>query len=231
MRQPCLEKRSFRFLARSKAGKPLKICTYVMTNDTGLAPNPFWDVCTLAICTPNHRGAKLDIGDWIAGFLSRTRGGGLVYAMRVDEILNFDDYYRDERYRKKKPTKSGPWPKPVGDNMYYLDERHHWRQHPTNFHVDMIEVDTENPYVFVASEYYYFGENRLVQELPEPANRLENYWLERKVARGTKYFRDTEHPDEVRAFVDWLRRHGNRYTSTSPIDMAEAMTTGCGSGA
>jgi len=82
-----------------------------------------------------------------------------------------------------------------------------------------------------ASQYYYFGENRLIQELPEPANRLETYWLERKVARGTKYFRDTEYPDEVGSFVDWIRGHGNRYTTSRPIDMEEAMLTSCGSGA
>ena len=33
---------------------------YIAVLDTGLAPNPFWGYCTLAVCTPNHMGIRLD---------------------------------------------------------------------------------------------------------------------------------------------------------------------------
>jgi hypothetical protein len=44
-----------------------KACFYIMTVDTGFAPNPFHGVCTLAACTPNHCKANLEPGDLIVG--------------------------------------------------------------------------------------------------------------------------------------------------------------------
>ncbi|MFC1451894.1 hypothetical protein ACFLSJ_00955 [Verrucomicrobiota bacterium] len=38
--------------------KEAKICSYVMTTDTGFAPDPFHGRCTLAACTPNHVNAR-----------------------------------------------------------------------------------------------------------------------------------------------------------------------------
>ena len=61
----------------------MKICVYTLTADTGFAPNPFHGTCTLAACTPNHMGAKLVKGDWIAGFFTNAKTPCLVYAMRV----------------------------------------------------------------------------------------------------------------------------------------------------
>ena len=152
-----------------------------------------------------------------------------MYAMKVDEILHFDEYFRDSRFKQKKPVRNGRWPKPVGDNMYYLDEDEYWKQHPTNFHTDMVETDTENPYVFIATEFYYFGENRLVQQLPEPASQLEQYWLDRKVARGMKYFRDSEYGSAVGSFIKWLRKYGKQLTTREPIDRVDAAVRGCAS--
>ena len=48
----------------------MKICLYTVKVDTGFAPNPFYGYCTLTACTPNHMNAKLDKGDYIAGFLT-----------------------------------------------------------------------------------------------------------------------------------------------------------------
>jgi hypothetical protein len=45
----------------------MKLCSYIIKNDTGFAPNPFWGYCTLAACTPNHMGLHLYPGDWIIG--------------------------------------------------------------------------------------------------------------------------------------------------------------------
>ena len=151
-----------------------------------------------------------------------------MYAMKVDEILHFDDYYRDPRFKQKKPVKNGQWPKPLGDNMYHFDDNGHWRQHPTNFHTDLLEKDTTNPYVFIANEFYYFGKNRPVQQLPKPADALEQYWLARKVARGTKYFRDSEYPAECRSFVEWLRNSARAMVSDIPLDRDDYATGGCG---
>lgn len=198
----------------------MKICTYVLTADSGLAPNPFGTHCTLAVCTPNHRGARLDKGDWIVGFYSRARGGGLIYAMRIAEKLHFDDYYRDPRFEDKKPIRSGNWRERVGDNMYFRDEGGRWVQHSTDNHAhpDSITKDTQNPYVFVADEFYYFGRNRPTNRLPEPADKLEKYWQMRAVAQGLKYFRQSEYREVCHAFIDWLRKHGSKFTCEQPLD-------------
>jgi len=91
----------------------MKLCTYIVREDTGLAPNPFWGVCTLAVCTPNHQGSRLNVGDWIVGFLPKKRGYRFLYAMQISEILGLDDYYHDDRYVAKRPDLRGSWQEPV----------------------------------------------------------------------------------------------------------------------
>jgi hypothetical protein len=79
----------------------MKICSYVIKRDTGLAPNPFWGYCSLAVCTPNHQRARLSSGDWIVGNSSVSDRQRLVYAMQIDEVLGFDAYFRDPRFQQK----------------------------------------------------------------------------------------------------------------------------------
>lgn len=66
-----------------------KACFYVMTVDTGFAPNPFHGVCTLAACTPNHCKAGLELGDLIVGCF-RSKGVsnylGAVQNTRLAEV-------------------------------------------------------------------------------------------------------------------------------------------------
>ena len=104
----------------------MKVCSYTMTSDTGFAPNPFHGYCTLAACTPNHMGAKLVNGDWIAGFFTNTGIPSLVYAMRIDEVLGYNNYYSDIRFKRKKPRISGTPKDRCGDNIYHLDSLGTW---------------------------------------------------------------------------------------------------------
>ena len=96
----------------------MRLRSYIVRHDKGLAPNPFWDWCTLAVCTPNHQGSRLDVGDWIAGFLEKKRGYKFLYAMEISEILGLDEYFRDPRFSAKKPNLRGSWTKRCGDNFY-----------------------------------------------------------------------------------------------------------------
>lgn len=59
----------------------MKLYTYIVTHDTGFAPNPFGEYCTLANCTPNHMGIRADADDWICGFSGKADGHRLVYAL------------------------------------------------------------------------------------------------------------------------------------------------------
>jgi hypothetical protein len=112
----------------------MNLYSYIVVKDRGLAPNPFWGYCTLAVCTPNHMGIKPLEGDWIAGISPKSQGNKLVYAMEVNEVLRFDQYFIDIRFNKKKPQMSGNWRVRCGDNFYSLEGEKGWNQHPNPFH-------------------------------------------------------------------------------------------------
>ena len=115
-------------------GRPMRLCSYVVKTDKGLAPNPFWGYCTLALCTPNHMGIKAENGDWFIGNSTIAKGNKLIYAMQVEEYLPFDQYYNDPRFKRKKPEINGTWRRQCGDNMYFKDRKDNWKQHPSKFH-------------------------------------------------------------------------------------------------
>lgn len=138
-----------------------RLCTYIVTTDAGLAPNPFWGVCTLSVCTPNRRGALLEKGDWIAGFYPKHKGYKLIYAMEISERLNMNDYFHDNRYQRKKPNLKGSWKERCGDNFYSLNENGEWKQHKNRFHIGPIYLakDTQNPYIFASEKFWYLGKS------------------------------------------------------------------------
>ena len=137
----------------------MRLCSYVVREDTGFAPNPFGRYCTLSACTPNHQGVRIQRGDWIVGHEPVSRGNKLVYAMKVSEVTDFDDYYWDSRFEYKKPRQGGDWRSQCGDNIYHL-QRCEWQQEWSPFHNEVqFRQDTKYPRVFIAEEFYYFGEN------------------------------------------------------------------------
>jgi hypothetical protein len=76
--------------------------TYKVANDGGSAPNPFYRVCTLAICKPRIR-AVAKRGDIVVGFGCKAHDWDeefrVVYAMQVEEVLPWSKYI--ERCRQK----------------------------------------------------------------------------------------------------------------------------------
>ena len=104
-----------------------RVFSYVVAHDTGFAPNPFHDWCTLGCCKPKIR-ATANPGDLVIG-LSR-RCERIVYAFRVEEALTFAEYWEDPRFRRKRAN----WDSPsrieqVGDNAYEPDGRGGFEQH------------------------------------------------------------------------------------------------------
>jgi len=112
----------------------MRLCCYVIKADTGFAPNPFWGYCTLAACTPNHKNAQAELGDWMVGHETVARGHKIVYAMRVSEILSFDEYYGDPRFQSKRPRLDRSWREACGDNVYHRNESGEWIKDPSPFH-------------------------------------------------------------------------------------------------
>lgn len=174
-----------------------RLYTYVVREDTGLAPNPFWGICTLAVCTPNHQGSWVKCGDWVAGFLSKARGHRFLYAMEIDEVLGLDEYYRDMRFEAKKPDLRGSWKERCGDNFYSLGVDGEWIQHRNRFHLDeyLKKQDTKYARVFIGRRFWYLG--RSAAELPVRFGPLVG-------GRGARVNHD---PALVEEFCSWVASH------------------------
>ena len=159
-----------------------------MTTDTGFAPNPFHGYCTLAACTPNHMGARLVKGNWIAGFFTDSEIPSLVYAMLVDDVMGYDRYYRDRRFQRKKPRLCAPPTDHCGDNIYHRDSSGKWLRDKGPYHQDdrSFEKDTRHAIVYIGWVYAYFGSDAYGNPLPLKLRPVL------KKGQGIKYTRKGE---------------------------------------
>jgi len=175
----------------------VKLFSYILIHDTGFSPNPFWGYCTLSCCKPSIRRLA-NIGDWIVGLSPKKYGNRLIYAMQVDEILDFHDYYFDERFSSKIPTYKNRWCRyKCGDNIYQPIENGEFRQLRSTHSYD----DKENPEtktrdlsgkrVLIAKRFAYFGSESI--NLPEPL-------IELIVGRG---FRNNFSSETLHAFIEF----------------------------
>jgi hypothetical protein len=192
-----------------------KICFYIMKADTGFAPNPYHDVCTLAACTPNHMRAKLEAGDWIVGCFRSGAPPRVVFIMRVDERLSLDNYYRDPRFAVKKAAADLAYRR-CGDNIYCRGPDGLLCRAPEArfFHTDCgnSRKDIRGDRVFVGRDFLYLGKRAIL--LPKP-------FIPSLPGRGVKYLRERE--PEFDAFMQWRGGLG-RGMQGSPRD---AGGTGC----
>ena len=83
----------------------MKLFSYIITHDTGFTPNPFWGCRTNADRKPAIR-CTANVGEWVVGLSPKAIGNRVVYAMKVDEILDYASYLRDKRFAKKIPNYS-----------------------------------------------------------------------------------------------------------------------------
>ena len=140
--------------------------SYKIDHDYGLAPNPFGQYCTLAVCKPSIRKNKdLNLGDWIIGTGSKQLKNlhHLIFAMKVEGRLTFEEYWEDERFQYKKPHLNGSLVQMYGDNFYHKDSKGNWIQEESAHSIidkkEHIKNDTGGENVLFSSEFYYFGNN------------------------------------------------------------------------
>ena len=143
----------------------MDLFSYVVARDYGFAPNPFFGVCTLATCKPGIR-KHAAIGDWVIGTGSKQkkRQDMLVYIMRVDEVMTFNEFSEDHRFQQKKPNMRGSKKQRFGDNIYYLDNKGRWHQRDSHHsnesgspNLDNIERDTNPDRVLASTHFAYWG--------------------------------------------------------------------------
>lgn len=146
----------------------MKLYSYVITRDYGFAPNPYFDYCTLATCKQRIRKSA-QIGDWVGAFggARMTIHRKLVFLMEVEEILTFDEYWKDPRFKSKRPVFNKGMMFMYGDNIYHhIGDK--WTQEPSHHSKEdgtindlNLNRDTQADRVLVASEFYYFGNNAI----------------------------------------------------------------------
>lgn len=190
----------------------ITVYSYIVTHDTGFAPNPFHGHLTLACCKPQIR-LRAQVGDWVVGLSS----GGLrvIYAMRVAERLSFTEYWSALRFRDKRPDRtSASASLRRGDNIYEPAGTGAFHQLPSaHSHAD----GTENPeskahdlggrHVLVAGDFVYFGGGG--PPLPPELAFL-------KVGRGHRC-RFTQ--EQVGRFIKWMSGQTGRVRGR-PTDWA-----------
>lgn len=150
----------------------MRVYSYRVEHDLGLAPNPFGGYCTLAVCKPEIRkSTKLQIGDWIIGTGSVALGNDkiLIYLMQIDEKLTFQEYWEDERFMLKKPKIPGSLVQMHGDNFYhqYLETNEWIQEHSVHCQPsgapspEHMKKDLGGKYVLISKRFFYFGDSRL----------------------------------------------------------------------
>jgi hypothetical protein len=198
----------------------LRLHSYVVEHDYGFAPNPFYGVCTLATCKPRIR-AHASVGDYVVGTgcAKRRRRGYLVYFMRVEEILTFDDYWVNHRFQRKRPSLRGSKMQAFGDNVYHRDPNTGLWQQANSFHSLRdgspnpinVEHDTQSTRVLIGSDFGYWGGSG-----PKIPGQYRDFnGVDICAKRGHR----SNFPDGlVTAFVEWLRGLNEQGYIGTPLD-------------
>lgn len=191
--------------------------SYVVEHDVGFAPNPFHGVCTLACCKPDIR-RKAQPGDIVLGTGSAKHhvAGRLVYWMRVDEVLTFDQYWQDVRFRRKKPRMFATAHLRYGDNIYCQRDGASGFQQVDSFHsmedgstsLGNLKRDTgKTDRVLIGNDFAYWGRSCI--SVPE-----ELMFAVKKGAGHKCHFTE----DEIAAVTSWLGTHSQRGYLDEPVD-------------
>ncbi len=195
----------------------MDLFTYIISTDSGFAPNPFWGVCTLALCKPQIR-LYARVGDWVAGFASKVRGNGLIYAMEITEKMTLGEYFEFARANlpgkvpKVRYKDRREW---LGDAQYdfstdpptQLNGRHkpeHRRR------------DLNGRFVLLSRNYLYFG-NQTVKVPERLAEVIPNTQGHR--VRANEPFKES--------FLNWLNGLGYKRNTVlaNPFDCPNLTVT------
>jgi hypothetical protein len=177
-----------------------RLFTYNIRHDTGYAPNPFFDVCTLNTCKPQIR-REANEGDWVVALKSDR----VICVMKVTRKMTMAEYwdYCIRRVPGKIPPQSAQCTDPrwiVGDCQYEFSsgkprllQGSHESKH--------VQRDLSGQNTLLSTHFVYFGlhERRLPRELVPIAQCATGKWI----GRGRK----SRANDPYRAdFLQWVER-------------------------
>lgn len=188
--------------------------SYIVRYDSAFAPNPFYGFCTLATCKPGIRKSA-KVGDWVVGTGSGDkkirRGGFLVHAMRITEVLDFEHYSSDPRFKDKQPMRRGSRKQSCGDNIYFRTEADDGWLQRDSFHTNddgtlnqrHVNRDTGVNRVLISNDFVYFGGEGPC--IPPQFRDYAGYDICQKGVGRKKVVDD----DLIVEFVAWLRSLGD----------------------
>ncbi|RLD83947.1 MAG: hypothetical protein DRJ10_02435 [Bacteroidetes bacterium] len=200
----------------------MKIYSYRIEHDFGLAPNPFGQYCTLVVCKPRIRKSKnLELGDWVIGTGSKALVNStgfecstkLIYAMRVTEKLTMQEYWEDIRFQHKRPMMKGTLITMFGDNFYHKDGDDNWIQEDSahsnkdgTCNINHRNKDISGKNAIISDSFYYFGDNAI--QIPESLNEVCHTTQGRKIVRP---------PELAIDFLNWLQNNFKQGLQGKPI--------------
>ena len=170
-----------------------------------------------------RKNKHLQLGDWIVGLGSKSMKNlhCIIFAMRVEEKLTFDEYWLDSRFQCKKPILNGSLVEMHGDNVYHTDmitgkviqeNCAHSLKDGTE-HSGHKKRDTEGMNVLISRSFYYFGDQAPL--VPDEFSYIIND------SRNLK-FRDLMGEDiKIQRFADWLASKYNYGIYGDPCNWRE----------
>jgi hypothetical protein len=177
--------------------------SYRIPYDNGAAPNPYWGLCTLAICKPLIR-RYAEVGDWVVGTGSvaspiRDISGMVVYAMLVTEKMTMKEYDRFTRskLRGKIPRMESTNPRRrCGDSIYDFSTPIPSLRASVHSEKEQ-DTDLNGRYVLLSNHFFYFGDRP--EPLPEALLGI--------VKQGQGH-RSSSNAPYVDDFVRWIHSLG-----------------------
>ncbi len=148
----------------------MRVWRYVITVDRGAAPNREPPMTTLTICKPRIR-RQARKGDLVVAFngaaLNRDEPHAVRWAGLVSEVIPLKDYWRDVRFRGKKPEQHGGRRSGgFADNIYRPTFEGHLAQVANETHGSIdADTDTGGLNALVLEPAWHFGP--AVAVLPE----------------------------------------------------------------
>lgn len=183
-----------------------RLYSYIVKNDNGSAPNPFWGVCTLTICKPVIRRTA-QIGDWIVGTGSKNSklrdgkthdlSGHLVYAMQVTDKMSLHAYDQHclQHLNNKVPNwRTSDWRMKMGDCIYDFSAGVEPAIRMSVHKENNRERDLGGLYALLSNHFYYFGE----EPRPIPASL-------REIVIKTQGHLVFDDPAIIKTFEKWKR--------------------------
>jgi hypothetical protein len=186
----------------------MKLYSYIVAKDYGLAPNPFWDELSLNVCKPKIRQTAI-VDDWVIGTGSKNvktksgstknHSGRLVYAMRVTKKMTMADYdlYCKENLKKKIAfIDRKDWRRIVGDSIYDYSQGDIPRLRKVLHKEKDKKRDLGGKYTLLSTQFYYFG-NETIKIPTEFSEIIKN-------EQGHLVIRDIS---LIKSFLNWLTQN------------------------